>query len=75
MTEFIWGLEAQFAVSALYVLAYHIVILLGPFVFWWCWLQTHGGDLQGAGVPITIALGALSLFWSAGGILTHGKAS
>ncbi|KAF2650593.1 hypothetical protein K491DRAFT_761638 [Lophiostoma macrostomum CBS 122681] len=70
-TSPICGLETVFAVSFAYVLVYHLLMVAIPFgVFGW-WVTTHtGGDLQNASVPVTIALGALSLFWSGAGILT-----
>ncbi|ORY06745.1 hypothetical protein BCR34DRAFT_616857 [Clohesyomyces aquaticus] len=68
-----WGLEAKFAVSALYVAIYHLLIFAFPFGFWVWWMKGHPNDLQGASVPATIALGLLSLFWSTNGILTEGR--
>ncbi|KAF2462719.1 uncharacterized protein BDR25DRAFT_347630 [Lindgomyces ingoldianus] len=68
-----WGLEAKYAVSAMYVAIYHLIIFAFPFGFWAWWLHGHPNDLQGASVPATIALGLLSLFWSTNGILTEGR--
>ncbi|KAK0763040.1 hypothetical protein N5P37_004023 [Trichoderma harzianum] len=66
----IWGFETVFAVSFSYVLAYHLVMVAGPFIFWGLWMKFHTDDLQNASVPITVVIGALSLFWSGAGILT-----
>jgi hypothetical protein len=66
----IWGLEAVFAVSFAYVFVYHCVIVAGPLCFFGWWLRANPSDLQNASIPVTIALGALSLFWSGSGILT-----
>ncbi|KAL6696124.1 hypothetical protein J3F84DRAFT_373091 [Trichoderma pleuroticola] len=66
----IWGFETVFAVSFSYVIAYHLVMVPGPFIFWGLWLKFHPDDLQNASVPITVVIGALSLFWSGAGILT-----
>ncbi|EHK15609.1 uncharacterized protein TRIVIDRAFT_228635 [Trichoderma virens Gv29-8] len=66
----IWGFETVFAVSFGYVLAYHCLMVAGPFIFWGLWLKFHPDDLQNASVPITVVIGALSLFWSGAGILT-----
>ncbi|KAL6828399.1 hypothetical protein V8C40DRAFT_286390 [Trichoderma camerunense] len=66
----IWGFETVFAVSFSYVLVYHVVMVAGPFIFWGLWLKFHPDDLQNASVPITVVIGALSLFWSGAGILT-----
>ncbi|KAL7911036.1 hypothetical protein GGI35DRAFT_332667 [Trichoderma velutinum] len=66
----IWGFETVFAVSFSYVLAYHLVMVAGPFIFWGVWLKFHPDDLQNASVPITVVIGGLSLFWSGAGILT-----
>jgi hypothetical protein len=73
-TSPIWGLETVFAVSFAYVFIYHLLMIAVPFgIFGW-WIASHpGGDLQNASVPVTIALGALSLFWSGAGILTSGS--
>lgn len=67
----IWGFEAVFAVSHIYVLAYHCIMVTGPLIFWVWWLNIHPGDLQNASIPMTIILACLSLFWSSAGILTN----
>ncbi|KAL7936336.1 hypothetical protein V8C35DRAFT_254880 [Trichoderma chlorosporum] len=66
----IWGFETVFAVSFSYVLAYHCLMVAGPFIFWGLWLKFYPDDLQDASVPITVVIGCLSLFWSGAGILT-----
>lgn len=66
----IWGFEPVFSVSFTYVFVYHCVILIGPFIFWGVWLKYYPSDLQDASVPLSIIIAALSLFWSAAGILT-----
>ncbi|KAH7303469.1 hypothetical protein B0I35DRAFT_179231 [Stachybotrys elegans] len=72
-TQDIWGFEAVFAVSLAYVIAYHLALVAGPFVFWGWWLGQNPRDWQTASVPVTVALGGLSLFWSSSGILTERK--
>lgn len=69
----IWGVQTTFAVSFSRIVAYHCVMVIGPFIFWAWWLSQHPGDLQSASVPLVIFLGALSLFWSVAGILTNKK--
>lgn len=69
-TSPIWGLETVFAVSFAYVLAYHCLMMIGPFAFFGLWLKIHPTDFQDASIPVVIVLGALSLFWSGAGILT-----
>lgn len=69
----IWGFEGIFGVSFAYVLAYHCVIVAGPFAFWIWWLRVHENDWQNAAIPATVAVGALSVFWSGAGILTSGS--
>ncbi|KAI9147240.1 Ankyrin repeat domain-containing protein [Paramyrothecium foliicola] len=69
----IWGFEAVFEVSFAYVLLYHFIMVAGPFAFWAWWIAVHPGDLQNASIPMTVALGALSLFWSSAGILTSNE--
>jgi hypothetical protein len=72
-TSPIWGLRTVFAVSFAWVAAYHFIMVVAPFVFFGMWLRAHPGDYQNAAVPITVILGALSLFWSGAGILTGGR--
>ncbi|KAF2679311.1 hypothetical protein K458DRAFT_346974 [Lentithecium fluviatile CBS 122367] len=67
------GLEAKHTVSALYVFLYHILILAGPFGFWAWWTTEHPGDLQNAVVPVMVAIGLLSCFWSTSGLLPQGR--
>src|SRR5579871_716724 len=62
-TSPIWGLETVFAVSFAYVFVYHCVMVAGPFAFFGWWLIAHPYDLQNASIPVTVVLGALSLFW------------
>lgn len=66
----IWGFEAVFAVSFRYVCIYHCAMVAGPLIFWLLWLEDHPDDLQNAAIPLTVVIGALSLFWSSAGILT-----
>lgn len=69
-TSQIWGLEAVLGVSAVHVIAYHIILVAGPFALFGWWVSTHPGDLQNAIVPSTIAGGAISFLWMISGILT-----
>lgn len=64
------GLPIVFAVSFAYVCIYHFIVLAGPFAFFAWWLTAHSEDWQNASVPMTVVLGALSLFWASAGILT-----
>jgi hypothetical protein len=63
--EFFWGLLATEQVSALRVFWYHVLILSGPFAFWWLWLFLwgHSGDLQNASLPFSTVCVLLSMFW------------
>lgn len=70
-TSPVWGLSAIFAVSSTHVLIYHCIMVAGPFAFFAWWLRVYPDDLQNASVPVTVVLGALSLFWSGSGILTR----
>ena len=70
-TSPIWGLEGVFAVSFIHVFCYHCLMVAGPFIFFVWWLSIHPNDLQNATVPVTITLGALSLFWSSSGLLMN----
>lgn len=73
----IGGFEALYSVSWRHVAFYHFhdgIWSLGVLVMLaQGWLKVHPGDWQNAAVLITVVLGALSLFWSAAGILTAKK--
>ena len=57
----------------MYVVTYHCLMVAGPFVFWGLWLKYHPDDVQSAAVPVTVVIGALSMFWSSAQILTSKK--
>lgn len=71
--NYAWGLEAKYVVSAAYLFVYHILIFTIPFGLWAWWIKKHPDDVQGASVPMTVAIGILSLFWSTSGLLTEGR--
>ena len=64
-----WGLEAEYDISLVQVIIYHVVIVGATFSFWGWWQAQHPDDIQGAGVPLSVILGLLSLFWTVSGIL------
>ena len=66
--EYAWGLEARVTYSALRMLLYNVIILLGPFVFWAYWQDKHPTDMQNAVVPATIVIGLIPLFWTVSGV-------
>lgn len=70
MTVDIWGLSTVHDVSFAYVSFYHCLMVLGPLILFAYWMETFPQDLQNASVPMSLILGALSLFWSSCGILT-----
>lgn len=67
--EFAWGLQAQYSISLILMVFYHILIFLGTFGFWAWWQATHPDDLQNASTPLTVVALFLSLFWSSSGVL------
>lgn len=67
--RFAWGIQAQYTISFLHVITYHVLMMVGPTVFWVWWQKNHPNDLQNASIPLTIAAVLISLFWSATGIL------
>jgi hypothetical protein len=64
-TPVFWGLQAVEGISALRVVIYHALFLVGPTIFWALWLTTmgHRADLQNASVPFSAAVAFLSVFW------------
>lgn len=69
-TTEIWGLSTIYHLSCVHIITYHLIMVGGPMAFFAWWVITFPGDLQNASVPVTIALGFLSLFW---GILVSFK--
>jgi hypothetical protein len=59
-----WGLLAVERVALYRIMAYHIAILAGTFVFWGWWLRSHPDDLQNASVPLMASISLLALFWT-----------
>jgi hypothetical protein len=64
-----WGLESRYNASFVHMLAYHLLMLATPFGFWGWWQGRHPDDIQGAAVPLTVALALMSMFWSSIGLL------
>jgi hypothetical protein len=50
--ELFWGLHAVERISVLKTAAYHLIVLLPSFIFWFLWLFDWGrsGDLQNGSV-------------------------
>lgn len=64
--ENFWGIVAREERSAFRVLIYMLMSLVPStwFIFAWLFSWGHSEDLQGATVPITISLAALSMVWA-----------
>lgn len=58
-----WGLNTVYAVSFYKVTLYHLLILMGPIIFWGLWLRKWPSDWQNASVPFFAVAVLLSLFW------------
>lgn len=61
-----WGLHAIERVFTFRIIVYHVVMLVGPLIFWglWLWYWGHQGDLQNASVPVVCMIPILSMFWA-----------
>ena len=57
-----WGLNVEFRISFLVVMAWFVVIVLG-LVFGIWWYRTHNGDWQNAAVPVGTTLTTLAVLW------------
>ena len=65
--EIFWTLYARQRVSLLGVVVYILICLFMPafwFFFMWLFGWNHRADLQGASIPLSLTLGALSIFMS-----------
>ena len=58
-----WGINTVFQISFIRMLAYHVLILLGPVVSWGLWLKRWPKDWQNAAVPFFAVVVLLSLLW------------
>jgi hypothetical protein len=58
-----WGLEADYAISFVFVAVYHLVPLLAAFGFWIYWLVRFPGDWQNAAVPVLTVLALFAVLW------------
>jgi hypothetical protein len=60
----LWGLVAVERISFARVSVYHLLMLSGPFAFWFLWLYywQNTTDLQNASVPLSVVCTLLSLF-------------
>lgn len=58
-----WGMNAVFAVAFYKVALYHLLILVGPAIFWGLWLREWPRDWQNAAIPFFAMSVLLSLFW------------
>jgi hypothetical protein len=62
--EDMWGLYVEFMPSLLRIVLWQIAISTAGWAFLAWWLTKHNGDWQNAGVPITLILTALVVFWA-----------
>jgi hypothetical protein len=62
--EDMWGLHVEFSPSLVIVVLWQIAISAAGWVFLTWWLTKHNGDWQNAGVPVTLILTSLVVFWS-----------
>lgn len=62
-TEEAWGINALYRISFIKVVFYHLLILVGPIIFWGLWLRRWPRDWQNASVPFFAVVVLLSLFW------------
>ena len=67
--EFAWGIQAEYAISLVNIIIYHLAMLAGPFGFWLWWQANWSHDVENASVPLTTVLVLLSLFWSSADVL------
>jgi hypothetical protein len=58
-----WGLEADYAISFVFVAVYHLVPLLAALGFWIYWLVRFPGDWQNAAVPLLTVLALFAVLW------------
>jgi hypothetical protein len=66
---YVWGIQARYKPCILVFWAIHCLIIGSAFGFWGWWQKNHESDIQGAAVPLTIAIALISLFWSTTGVI------
>lgn len=62
--ETVWGIQAHYTPKALMVVFYHVIMFVGPLIFFIVWLIRHPGDLQNASVPLVTTVAMAALIWS-----------
>ena len=60
-----WGLAVHLAISAARMVIYHILMIMGTFIFWIVWQAQYPEDQPTALAPAACMLALLSMFWSA----------
>jgi hypothetical protein len=58
-----FGIEADYMLSLVILVAYHLTAILPAFAFWSFWLSAHPGDWQNASVPLLTVLALITVFW------------
>lgn len=64
-----YGLETMYEISVAHICLYHTLMVVGTFAFWGFWQASHPDDVSGAGVPLTIIISLLSVFWTSAGVI------
>ena len=59
-----FGLEAEYVISFISVIAYHLLLIVPAFGFWAYWLLQRPGDLQNASVPVFTVIAIITVFWT-----------
>jgi hypothetical protein len=62
--EDMWGLHVEFSPSLVIIAMWQVAISSAGWVFLTWWLTRHNGDWQNAGMPVTLILTALVVFWA-----------
>jgi hypothetical protein len=62
--EDMWGLHVEFSPSLAIIVLWQITITAAGWAFLAWWLAKHNGDWQNSGMPITLILTALAVFWT-----------
>ena len=61
--EVAFGIEADYMVCFKRLAIYHLLLIIGPVIFWGVWMWKHPGDWQNASVPLLAVIALMTVFW------------
>jgi hypothetical protein len=67
--EFAWGLQAQYSISFVLMVLYHVLLFISAVGLWIWWQVKRSGDIQDATTPLFVIGLFISIFWGSSAVL------